>query len=65
MKRINKAYMGLIIISVLGGISFPIMDSAIKIMDPVTFVAVRYLGAAMCMSVICIKIWKKINLTYI
>lgn len=52
MKQSKKAYFGLAAITILWGISFPVMDVCLRSMGPFTFVGIRYLLAAVVMSLI-------------
>lgn len=60
MAETRKAYAGLVLITTLWGISFPVMDMCLTRMGPFTFVALRYLGAAAVMSLIYMRARRKI-----
>lgn len=55
MRNQKKAYGGLMLITALWGVSFPVMDACLTRMGPFTFVALRYLGAAIVLSFLCVK----------
>ncbi len=60
MKNI-KAYLMIILITVLWGISFPIMDFCLGIINPYNFVFIRYFTSALFMTVVCFKAIKTID----
>lgn len=64
MKKLHS-YSSLVFITILWGISFPIMDRTLPYLPPFTFVAIRYLLSAVLMTIIFWNKIIKLNLLHI
>lgn len=61
MTKQLKADLSLILVTIVWGVSFPIMSIALKSIPPYSFIALRYILAAFILGIIFIKRFKNFN----